>query len=93
MANLTKRVQVLVSDEDWSALARLAQAKGASIGQLIRDALAQVYFTPEGKQDLASRRQRVDQLVALNLPLTDDWSALEDEIEARAYEDEYAHGR
>lgn len=92
MANLTKRVQLLIADEDWRVLVHLAQVKKSSVGQLIRDALHRVYFTPEGEADLVRRRRRVERLVALNLPLSEEWSSLEEEIETRTYEDEYAHG-
>ncbi len=92
MANLTKRVQLLIADEDWRVLVHLAQVKGSSVGQLIRDALHRVYFTPEEETDLVRRQRRVERLVALNLPLSEEWSSLEEEIETRTYEDEYAHG-
>ena len=41
---LTKRTNILFSEQTWSKLTRLAQKRGSSVGELVRDAVQDSYF-------------------------------------------------
>lgn len=74
MPRYTKRTQVLLSEEQYERLLREAQARGDSLGSLIRDAVEQVY--PEDRKN----RQRAARAIAdMELPVT-DWKQMETEI-------------
>ena len=76
----TKRVQVLMEPREFAALERVARNRGASVADLIRDAVRAHYL----KADHGSRRARAAELF-LGLPDTPlpEWQLLKREIEAR----------
>jgi len=74
MENLTRRVQVLFSPQQLQQLKRMAQARGESVAELIRQAVEQAYF--------AKQRQRgedaVRRMASMDLPVA-DWEQMERE--------------
>ncbi len=82
MATLDRRVQVLMPDEMVRHLTTLAQEQEQSVGHLIREAVVRIYFADEAERELAKRRQMVEEMIALNLPVS-DWESMEAEIESR----------
>ncbi len=62
MAN-TKRVQVLMEPADFARLNTLAEQRGISLAELIREALFDRYFAAESHKKAAA-----DALVSLGLP-------------------------
>jgi hypothetical protein len=74
MPGLTKRVQVLLSPEQFSRLQEIAVTEGESLGALIRKALEEVYLARE-QQD---RLEAVRQMASLNLPVA-EWEQMEHE--------------
>ena len=82
MATLDRRVQVLMPEEMVRHLTTLAQEQEQSVGHLIREAVVQLYFTDEAERELAKRRRMVEEMIALNLPVS-DWESMEAEIESR----------
>lgn len=74
MPTLTKRVQVLLSPEQWSRLQAIAHAQRRSLGALVRKAVEEVYLQPEECGKLAA----VERMAALRLPVA-DWEQMERE--------------
>jgi hypothetical protein len=74
MSILTRRVQVLFSPDQIARLKAIAQAKGESVGTLIRQAVEAVYFHPQPER----RREAVKRMAALSLPVS-DWEQMERE--------------
>jgi len=74
MPKYNKRTQVLLSEAQYERLMREAEARGESLGSLIRDAVDQVYG-----DDRQQKQQLVEEIAAMNLPV-DDWETMEEEI-------------
>lgn len=74
MSTLTKRVQVLLSSDQYKRLETIAKARGTSIGALIRDAIKKLYFQPSQEE----RLQAVRTLANFKLPVS-DWEQMERE--------------
>jgi predicted transcriptional regulator len=74
MPGLTKRVQILLSPEQFSRLQEIAKTEGESLGALIRKALEEVYLEREQQDRLAAVRE----MAALRLPVA-DWEQMERE--------------
>lgn len=51
---LNKRTQILFSQELWESLSNLAEDKGTSVGQLVRQAVEESYFS-KGVNEKARR--------------------------------------
>jgi predicted transcriptional regulator len=47
---LTKRTNILFKDDEWQKLSRLAKKKQTSAGQLVRNAVREVYFKNNKKE-------------------------------------------
>ena len=72
MATLTERVQVLLSPHQLRQLRSVAQARGESLGELIRRAVDEVYLQGERER----RRAAVRRMAAMSLPVA-DWEQME----------------
>jgi predicted DNA-binding protein len=82
MEALTKRIQILLSEEQYGLLKRLAAAKHTSVGALVREAVEAVYL-----EDLKDKRVKIAQrLVEMELPVA-DWLEMEEEITRGATEE------
>lgn len=76
MAVYTRRVQAVLSEEQYETLSRLAQEQGKPVSALIREAVEQVYLE---QADRERRRAALQHLLALEAPV-DDWEKMEEEI-------------
>lgn len=72
MPTLTRRVQILLSPQQYERLEALARTRGTSIGALIRQAVEKLYMESEKLERLHAIRQ----LSALQLPVA-DWEEME----------------
>ncbi|MEM7129972.1 MAG: hypothetical protein AAF702_26820 [Chloroflexota bacterium] len=78
MAELTKRVQVLLPEEQWNELTYIAAEQKESVGHLIRWAINTVYFPQSQEENIAEKLQILDELADFNLPVA-DWEQMEEE--------------
>lgn len=83
MANLTKRMQILFSPEQYALLRQKAKKAGKSIGMLVREAVEQVYLA----KIKLEKKKAAEDLIKMNLPVA-DWEEMEKEIE-EAYGKEF----
>ena len=76
MAIYTKRIQAVLTDEQYRELLRIAKLQHRSISHLVREAIENVYL---GGSDLDERRKALKDLLSLEAPIA-DWDQIEDEI-------------
>lgn len=76
MAIYTKRVQTVLSDEEYVRLTRLSADLGKPLSTLIREAIERVYFEEEDRE---RRRNALVSLLSLEAPVA-DWEQMEEEI-------------
>lgn len=76
MTRYTKRVQAVLSEEQYEALSRLARESGKPVSLLIREAVEGVYFEAAERE---RRRAALAELLALEAPVA-DWEQMEEEI-------------
>lgn len=82
MGVLTRKIQILFSDEQYGLLKRIAAEKGTSVGALVRDAIEKVYL-----KEIKKRRMEIaERLVRMKLPVG-DWEEMEEEIARGAMEE------
>jgi len=75
MGTLTKKIQILFSDEQFESLKRVAEEKKTSVGALVREAVEEIYL-----KEIKEKRKRIAQhLINMNLPV-DEWEKMEEEI-------------
>lgn len=76
MGTYVKRVQTVLSEEEYRDLARLAEDRQKPVSVLIREAIEEVYF-----QELVRERRRsaLESLLALDAPVS-DWPEMEQQI-------------
>ena len=82
MAKLDKRVQLLLSEDEWKELAFLAKKEEQSVGHLIREAVAQVYGVGDEADQSTKRRSIIDKWSKMDLAV-DDWDVMEQELADR----------
>ncbi len=83
MALYTKRIQAVLTEEQYRALLRIAREQHRPVSHLVREALEVVYF---GDSALAVRREALKDLLAAEAPVA-DWETMEREILQGAVED------
>lgn len=66
-----RRAQVLLEPDEYERLELLARSRGISVSALIRDAVRDYCFPAR-----ADREAIVAELLAIRIPLTEDWQAL-----------------
>ncbi|HVC32352.1 MAG TPA: hypothetical protein VNL16_02460 [Chloroflexota bacterium] len=76
MATYTKRVQTVLTDEQYETLCRLAEERDKPISSLIREAVEAVYFE-QARRD--RRLSALADLLSLHAPVA-DWEVMEEEI-------------
>lgn len=75
----TKRAQVLMEPDEYERLEAIAAERGVAVAELIRTAVRERYLLSREE-----RRRRVDEILALDLPVI-EWDEAEgDVIEGRA---------
>ncbi len=76
MGTYVKRVQTVLSEEEYHDLARLAEERQKPVSVLVREAIEEVYF-----QEIARERRgaALESLLALDAPVG-DWPEMEQEI-------------
>jgi hypothetical protein len=80
MSSLTKRVQAVLTEEQFATLTGIARQKKKPVSILIREAVEEVYL----KKTVADRkRSAFAALTALDAPVA-DWGIMEREIEEGA---------
>ena len=81
MAILTKRVQVLFSEDQWQQLAQKAAEREKSVASLIREAVEQTYFSAKQKS-IDEKLAVIEEMSQMNLNV-DDWEVMKQEIISR----------
>lgn len=76
MSRYTRRVQTVLTEEQYAALSRLALERDKPLSILIREAIEQTYFA-QAERD--QRRAALSRLLSLNAPVA-DWPQMEEEI-------------
>jgi len=76
MGIYTRRVQAVLTEEQYKLLQHLAREKGKSLSALIREAIELEYFQ---KSLLKQRRQALKQLLSMGATVS-DWRKMESEI-------------
>ncbi len=76
MATYIKRVQTVLSEDQYQTLIQLSEESGKPVSALIREAVERVYFE---QVDLQRRRAALEELLALEAPVN-DWDQIEEEI-------------
>lgn len=76
MAVHTKRVQTVLTEEQYEALSRLSTEVEKPLSVLIREAIEEVYFKPIDRE---RRRAALESLLSLDAPVA-DWEQMEEEI-------------
>lgn len=78
MAVYTKRVQTVLTVEQYERLAALSEQQQKAVSVLIREALEQTYFVA-----LERRHAALDRILVLKAPAS-DWADMEAEIQRGA---------
>ena len=82
MAEMTRRLQLLLDDERMERLEQRAQADSRSVASLIRQAI-DIAYPPT---DVARRREAACELLAAApMPVDDDWSRMKSADRADLY--------
>ena len=76
MATYTRRIQTVLTEEQYTRLSELSRQRGQPKSVLIREAIERVYFE---QADLERRRAALAVLVAQDAPVG-DWEQMEAEI-------------
>ena len=72
----TKRVQTVLTEEQYALLLEIAEEQGKPLSVLIREAIEEEYFQ---KAALRRRRAALQSLLSLEAPVA-DWEEMEAEI-------------
>ena len=76
MATYTRRVQAVLTEEQYETLSRLSEEKSKPLSVLIREAVEKVYLE---EVERGQRRAALQRLLSLEAPVA-DWEQMEDEI-------------
>jgi predicted DNA-binding protein len=80
MSALTRRLQILLDEDRYARIERLARRRGASVATIVREAIDAAF--PDDVPDRAEAARRVLDAEPIQVS---DWPLLKDEIE-RMYE-------
>lgn len=72
----TKRVQAVLTEEQYKTLSELSVQRHKPVSVLIREAVEQVYFEEVERE---RRRAALSRLLALDAPVA-DWEQMEEDI-------------
>jgi len=76
MATYTRRVQAVLTEEQYETLSRLSEEMEKPLSVLIREAVEKVYLE---EVERGRRRAALQRLLSLEAPVA-DWEQMEDEI-------------
>lgn len=76
MATYTKRVQTVLTEEQYQTLTELAAQQGRPLSVVVREAIERVYFEQAERE---RRQAALARLLALQAPVA-DWEQMEEEI-------------
>lgn len=76
MAVYTKRVQTVLTEEQFATLSRLSHDLGKPLSLLVREAIDKAYFEQVQRE---RRRAALADLLSLGAPVA-DWEQMEEEI-------------
>ncbi len=76
MGAYVRRVQTVLTEEEYEDLSRLSEEKGKPVSVLIREAIEEVYFQQVIRE---RRRAALKSLLSLQAPVA-DWPEMEQEI-------------
>ncbi len=82
MVNYTKRVQAVLTEEQYEMLLHIAEEQGKSVSVLIREAIEREYCQ---KTLLKKRKEALKKLLDMEAPVA-DWEQMEAEIAEGALE-------
>jgi hypothetical protein len=77
----TRTAQITIEPEEYRRLESLAEQMGVSVADLIRTAVRERYLSRS-----PSRREIVQEILRLEVPIEEDWDQIEEEI-SRAHAD------
>lgn len=83
MGNYVRRVQTVLTEEEYRDLSRLSEETRKPLSVLIREAIEEVHLQPAIRE---RRRAALKNLLALEAPVS-DWQEMEQEIIAGAAEE------
>jgi predicted transcriptional regulator len=76
MARYTRRVQSVLSEEQYEELSRIAEQRDQPLSVLIREAVKETYLEKRGTR---RRLEAVERITSLDAPVS-DWEQMEEEI-------------
>jgi hypothetical protein len=77
----TRTAQITIEPEEYRRLEALAEQMGVSVADLIRTAVRDRYLSHS-----PNRREIVQEILRLEVPIEEDWDQIEEEI-SRAHAD------
>jgi predicted DNA-binding protein len=78
MARFAKKVQVLLTDEQYQELEELAYQQGKKIGSLVREAIEEHHLRKKREQEIAAAADRILSFPSFTMP--ESWDELEEEL-------------
>jgi len=83
MIKLSKKVQVLLTENQYKGLEEIAIQRKKKLGSLVREAVEEYHLKAKRKQEVA---EAVDRLLSLpQVPVPDDYQEWEAEYQAQKY--------
>lgn len=76
MGQFTKRIQAVLTEEQYEMLSDLSDETGKPVSQLVREAVDRVYLQKASQE---RRQAALDELLSLDAPVA-DWKEMEDEV-------------
>ena len=76
MSIYTRRLQTVLTEDQFEALSKIAAEMEKPISVLIREAIEKTYLEPSRRD---RRRAAAKRLISMNVPIG-DWEQVEDEI-------------
>lgn len=76
MVQYTRRIQAVLTAEQYEMLSDLSDETGKPVSQLVREAVEKVYLEKASEE---RRQAALEKLLSLDAPVA-DWQEMEDEI-------------
>jgi hypothetical protein len=78
MPKYKRKIQVLLTEEQFKGLEEIASKEGRKLGTLVREAVAEYHLKKKRKREIA---EAVERLLALPpTPVPETWEELEEEL-------------